>query len=319
MSFTTTVNEVSSLHKCRTEIPNILFELGLDCFALAVYMIFKRIAGDQGKCWASQESIAKMAGIGLTKLREIKKELAKPRELLGNVPLIYVQKRADSGESDIITIEDIWPQNFTLYFIQKNNRGTRQTEGGAPRGEPKEDLIQEDPSLKDHRSPPASSQPRFEEAVSEQCKKESNATANAAAFSSKNDEEKREKLLKDNGFDEGAVFYLSKKHTLNQIRAVAHYMEGKRIYQHAIKNKQGLFRRLLSDKSIANDWYADNVEFFNKLQEKYKLKWEMTPDCVIVEEGKELSLGITSATFVKELIRYAMNHLEQNGDVWEGV
>lgn len=163
MSATSTFQETNSLHKCRTELPNILFELGLDAYEIAVYTVFKRIAGDSGKCWAAQESIAKMCGIGLTKLRDVKKELQKPRELLGNVPLIYVQKRPDSGESDIITIEDIWPQNFTLFFIK--NKSTPPTPNDTPpsaprtppppRGEPKEDLLEEDLN-KDSSSPTSS-------------------------------------------------------------------------------------------------------------------------------------------------------------------
>src|SRR5689334_18759559 len=160
MTFTSSFQDNSSLHKCRTELPNIIFELGLDAFCIAVYTVFKRIAGDTGKCWASQSTIAKLCGIGITKLKEIKKELEKPQELLGGVSLIHVQKRSATGESDIITIEDIWPQNITFFYI--NNKYTPPARGGTPpsrnttpppsRGDTKEDLLEEEPIKEDFSS-----------------------------------------------------------------------------------------------------------------------------------------------------------------------
>lgn len=156
---TSTFQDNGSLHKYRTEIPNIIFELGLDPYALAVYLIFKKIAGDHGKCWASQESIANMCGMGITKLKEVKKILQQPFELLDGLPLIRIKKRQDSGESDVIVIEDIWEKNFEHLSIKNKNKGAspndgggcRETTGGAsPRDTKEEPLkknqIKEEPS-----------------------------------------------------------------------------------------------------------------------------------------------------------------------------
>lgn len=157
---TSVIQDNGSLHKYRTEIPNIIFELGLDSYALAVYMLFKKIAGDNGKCWASQETIAKMCGMGLSKLRETKKLLQQPFELLDGSPLITVTKRPDSGESDVIVIVDIWDKNCS-HIANKNKIK------GAPPNEPPPSVWQtpppppgggkEEPLKKNHKEEPSSS------------------------------------------------------------------------------------------------------------------------------------------------------------------
>ena len=114
------VNSLGSMHKYRTEIPNIVGDLGLDPYEYRIYVEYKRIAGDSGGCYKSNGNLAKECGMGLTKLKEAKKKLASPFELLGGKPLIYITSRtSDRGDPDTCLIEltDIWEENF-LYFIK---------------------------------------------------------------------------------------------------------------------------------------------------------------------------------------------------------
>ena len=60
-----TIKDESSLHNYRTEIPNILLDLGLKPTQLAVYLALKRSAGDKGACIKSSMRLAKEANVDL--------------------------------------------------------------------------------------------------------------------------------------------------------------------------------------------------------------------------------------------------------------
>jgi hypothetical protein len=149
-------------HHFRTEIPNIVFTLGLSPFALTVYLLLKRIAGDKGKCWKTIKNLADSCEIGETKFRQCLKDLAEPFGALGGKSLIKIHRRFKQNkaqESNLIEIIPIWRINGDYYRglypapsvgtprntnppqqdQPEDKGGHRVAMGGASRGEPKEE------------------------------------------------------------------------------------------------------------------------------------------------------------------------------------
>ena len=152
------VQDLSSLHKYRTEMPNIIDELDLDPYEYRLYCKYKRVAGDQGACIKSNKRLAEECKMSVRKLQQVKKMLSKARDLLGGKSLITITERKTAKgdpDTDLIQIVDIWPENF-LFFIQKNSRGSASAapgvvhkvhEGGASHA-PKEELTKEEPIIR---------------------------------------------------------------------------------------------------------------------------------------------------------------------------
>lgn len=86
------VHEPDGLHNYRTEIPNIIFSLGLDPYEFSLYCMYKKIAGDKGACWQSNRTLVNQLKMSDRKMREVKKSLASPREELGGKALIQIQE-----------------------------------------------------------------------------------------------------------------------------------------------------------------------------------------------------------------------------------
>ena len=96
-------------------------------------------------------------GICKRKIVDVKKELSLPRKELGGKSLILIEKRkTEQGDSDtdLITIVDIWLDNFNLFLgvvhnmhhpseLKEGGVVHDMHQGGAPHA-PKEDLFKED-------------------------------------------------------------------------------------------------------------------------------------------------------------------------------
>ena len=157
----------TSLHKYRTEIPNIITDLlRLNVYQKAVYFEYKRMAGDAGSCYKSNKKIAYDLDISVRKLQYTKQELAEPWNQLNGKPLIKItERKTEKGDrdTDLVEIIDIWEENF-LYYYQKKYKGAAQhtqgvlhdvQEGIAP-GAHKEELFKEDlfKELTNQQTPP---------------------------------------------------------------------------------------------------------------------------------------------------------------------
>ncbi len=130
-------------HHFRTEIPNIIFDLGLCANTLLVYIVLKRIAGDHGKCWKSIKNLAKQSNLGETAVRGALNHLS--LETLYQVdgefinldkPLIEIRKRKrkDGGDdTNIIIINSIWQINGDFYR-EKNGKTKKDREGSPHEG-----------------------------------------------------------------------------------------------------------------------------------------------------------------------------------------
>lgn len=136
-------------HHFRTEIPNIVFELDLSSFELSLYLIIKKITGDDGCCWRSLSSLSELARMSKTKVRECLDKLCSPFAKLSNLPLLkkYARHRADgTSDTNVIEVVPIWRNNGDFYRLKKKlqcslGEGYRSPHGryGSP-GDYKEEL-----------------------------------------------------------------------------------------------------------------------------------------------------------------------------------
>lgn len=103
-------------HKFRTELPNLIDDLGLSIFAHRLYAHIKRRAGegDEGACTAGLRSMAKACGMSLGKASDARWELL-------DLGLIRARKetRRDGGFYEVLIVADIWSANFTFYKRRK--------------------------------------------------------------------------------------------------------------------------------------------------------------------------------------------------------
>ncbi|MHB1059983.1 MAG: hypothetical protein ACYC0F_19140 [Rhodanobacter sp.] len=154
------IQEQKPDHHYRTEIPNIIYELGLNPVQLTVYSHIKHIAGDSGYSWMSMAKLSKRCGVGETLLRDVLKQLTQNFKLI-NCPLIKVVQRTKqdgSRDTNAILIVDIWRQNGNFYRKKAKNpkpqkqdkkpdftsRGVpRQTRGGTSPNEDKQEPSQQ--------------------------------------------------------------------------------------------------------------------------------------------------------------------------------
>jgi len=103
------VTDRSSMHRYRTEIPNMVEEMDLSVYAFRLYVRLKRVAGDEGKCFYSTRQLAEQCRMSVGAVSKAKQELV-------DADLIRIE-RAGDWERDNITIVDMWPANFA-YFAQ---------------------------------------------------------------------------------------------------------------------------------------------------------------------------------------------------------
>jgi hypothetical protein len=98
----------SSLH-CRTEIPNIIFDLGLSLDVIGFYTYLKKEIAMSHIFEKSIPQIALECAYSENKIRELKKVLEKPHPFLNRTSLIKVEsnrKNSDGGAiPDLITLE----------------------------------------------------------------------------------------------------------------------------------------------------------------------------------------------------------------------
>lgn len=112
----TQVIDAGDLRKYRTEIPNSIDDMGLSVYAYRLYGHLKRVAGDSGKCWQSTATLAQACNMSAASVSRAKKEL---EGRLIDIEIIP----GEHGEFDyhIITIRDIWAENFSTYSPQKQD------------------------------------------------------------------------------------------------------------------------------------------------------------------------------------------------------
>jgi hypothetical protein len=102
------VHDPGDLRKYRTEIPNMVFDMGLSPHALALYGHLKRTCGANGKCWKSTRTLAEEAKMSAGKVSEARAELEEAK-------LIFIERPPDKTKPVEVTIADIWVANFMRF------------------------------------------------------------------------------------------------------------------------------------------------------------------------------------------------------------
>ena len=96
-----------------TMIPNLVDDMNLDPYAFRLYCHLRRVAGEQGRCWRSGETLARECCMSTGQVSEAKRVLATT-----NPPLILIKEiRGEHGKCHSITICDIWQQN-AMQFVK---------------------------------------------------------------------------------------------------------------------------------------------------------------------------------------------------------
>jgi hypothetical protein len=111
-------------HHYRTEIPNIVYQLGISLPAIGLYGYLKNTAGDSGSCWKKQTTICEEVGISPATYIKYRDELANSQPKLGGKSLLYIQirKKPDgSNDTTKISIVNIWRENGNLFRSKKDN------------------------------------------------------------------------------------------------------------------------------------------------------------------------------------------------------
>jgi len=114
---TYSVHDNGDLHRYRTEIPNIIFRLGLTPYELTLYAHLKQTAGDGGQCWKSTSTLAKETGMSTGTISKAKDGLVASRPELFGKSLIAVREEAGTRGGrprHYITLTDVWPENMTM-------------------------------------------------------------------------------------------------------------------------------------------------------------------------------------------------------------
>jgi Helix-turn-helix domain len=107
------VEDESGDRRYFTQIPNIIFELGMSREAMWLYVHLKRVAGDSGECFQSLNTLAK-------KTLTSKPTLIKAKAELVRYGLIRVRQAERGDKPDVITIRNIWKRNI-LHFDEQQS------------------------------------------------------------------------------------------------------------------------------------------------------------------------------------------------------
>lgn len=101
-----TIIDAGDLRRYRTELPNIIDDMGLSVYAFRLYAHIKRVAGaGDGRCFQSTRRMAEICCMSVGTARKAKVELV-------NAGLIVVQENDRTmGEADTIAVVNIGQKN----------------------------------------------------------------------------------------------------------------------------------------------------------------------------------------------------------------
>jgi hypothetical protein len=102
--------DAGDLRKYRTEIPNIIDDMDLSVYAFRLYVHIKRVAGaNGGECWQSTRTMADTCKMSVGAVSKAK------QDLMDAGLIVVTHREKEKGETDIITIVDIWQKNFAAF------------------------------------------------------------------------------------------------------------------------------------------------------------------------------------------------------------
>lgn len=99
-----------------TIVPNIVDDIGLDPYAFRLYVHIRRVAGENGACWQSTETLAEICQMSTGRI-------SKAKRTLQDAGLIRIETRTDNRKKyHHITVIDIWLKNITAYSPSEEAR-----------------------------------------------------------------------------------------------------------------------------------------------------------------------------------------------------
>ena len=132
------VHDSGDLRKYRTEIPNLICELGLSPHALTLYVHLKRTCGTKGKCWKSTKTLAEDTQMSAGKVSQTRAELEAHN-------LITIERPKDKTQPVVVRITDVWLKNFE-HFSRVHNMNTSRSQYETKK-EPLEERTDESTSV----------------------------------------------------------------------------------------------------------------------------------------------------------------------------
>jgi hypothetical protein len=134
----------SDLKKYRTEIPNMIFDIGLTPYEVALYGHLKRVCGAEkgGKCWKSVSTLSRETGMSAGRVSEARAELARRG-------LIHMRYSAEGNPSQY-------------------EGGLHHVKGYPSRGETKKEPLEEEPIKNHSKTPKREEKPRSTSASARQ-------------------------------------------------------------------------------------------------------------------------------------------------------
>jgi len=129
------VRDAGNPHIYRTEIPNIVLEMGLTPYELALYVTLKRTTGDNGECYKSTATLAKESGLSVGMVSKVKMSLAQSRPEIGGKALIEIRDQENKHGGiphHEITIVDIWAENMARFAKEKDEPSSPYEQASSP-------------------------------------------------------------------------------------------------------------------------------------------------------------------------------------------
>lgn len=104
-----------------TQIPNMVLDMGLSPSAERLYIHIKRVTGDDGLCWQSQDTLA-------INCRMSTKTIIRSKRELENAGLIKItSEKINKFKSHVIKIINIWDLNNSFHKVKKERCGIKRT------------------------------------------------------------------------------------------------------------------------------------------------------------------------------------------------
>lgn len=106
--------------------------MDLDPYELALYCNYKMTAMENGACWKSNATVSRETGMSDSKMRQTRLQLVAK----GFIQLTQETDNPDVNTPPIITIVNVWAENYERYAVSENNPLPLENMGGAAQKQP---------------------------------------------------------------------------------------------------------------------------------------------------------------------------------------
>jgi len=99
-------------------VPNLIYEMGLDAYEIALYSAIKRSAGDNGECTRSTSTLAQNAGMSVGKVSAVKQSLVNR----GLIAIEEMPSKRGRQRHQIRVNPLLWIANDVYFLLDKSDR-----------------------------------------------------------------------------------------------------------------------------------------------------------------------------------------------------